>query len=122
MDEKACDGGLAFQSFEPKAWDEDDIDGEWLVYGNTRVLPWLNPSSIHLVKVLYCGICGSDASNLDSEWGPVHPGAICGHEVVGEVVKVGSKVENGIKVGDIIGVGAQGDSCRECDNCKAGEL
>lgn len=73
------------------------------------------------VKVLYCGICGSDVASLSSVWGPVQPGTVCGHEVIGVVTKVGSKVENGIKVGDVIGVGAQSDSCRECHNCKAGE-
>ncbi|KAK9897902.1 putative alcohol dehydrogenase [Cystobasidium minutum MCA 4210] len=98
VDEKAADGGLVSKPFEPKPWDEDDVE----------------------MKVLYCGICGSDYSWLSSEWGPVQPGTVCGHEVVGVCTKVGSKVENGIQVGDMLGVGAQGDSCRECDNCKAG--
>lgn len=44
-----------------------------------------------------------------------------GHEIVGQAVRVGSQVK-GIKVGDRVGVGAQGDSClsrfgqcKECD-------
>ena len=45
---------------------------------------------------------------------------ICGHELVGEVIKAGPQVENGIKVGDIVGVGAQSDSCRECEWCQNG--
>jgi alcohol dehydrogenase (NADP+) len=28
MDEHACEGKLEFQSFTPKRWDEDDVDGE----------------------------------------------------------------------------------------------
>jgi D-arabinose 1-dehydrogenase-like Zn-dependent alcohol dehydrogenase len=40
---------------------------------------------------------------------------------VGEVVRVGPKVENGLKVGDIVGVGAQCDSCGECDICQGRE-
>jgi D-arabinose 1-dehydrogenase-like Zn-dependent alcohol dehydrogenase len=91
-------GQMHFQSFEPKKWDEDDVD----------------------VRVQYCGICGSDVSALSGEWGPV-PKEPCGHEVVGEVVKVGSKVENGLKVGDLVGIGAQSDSCHECESCKSGE-
>lgn len=34
-----------------------------------------------------------------------------GHEIVGVAVRVGSKAEGGIKVGDVVGVGAQADSC-----------
>ncbi len=42
---------------------------------------------------------------------------VVGHEIVGVAVKVGSKVDH-VKVGDIVGVGAQNDSCRECQQCK----
>jgi alcohol dehydrogenase (NADP+) len=43
-----------------------------------------------------------------------------GHEVVGTVIAVGSKVEN-VRVGDRVGLGAQcgaclGDACRHCGN------
>lgn len=41
-----------------------------------------------------------------------------GHEIVGTVVRVGSKVKD-FKLGDLIGVGAQNDSCLECGQCKA---
>jgi D-arabinose 1-dehydrogenase-like Zn-dependent alcohol dehydrogenase len=46
---------------------------------------------------------------------------VVGHEIVGEVVRVGPKVEGGIKVGDIVGVGAQCDSCLNCHSCQSGE-
>ena len=42
------------------------------------------------------------------------------HEIVGTVVRVGSKVKSGIKVGDRVGVGAQAGSCYECKCCKSG--
>jgi len=42
-----------------------------------------------------------------------------GHEIAGTVTKVGSAVTK-FKVGDLIGVGVFVDSCRKCDNCKAG--
>ena len=45
---------------------------------------------------------------------------VVGHEIVGLAVRVGSKAEGGIKVGDVVGVGAQSDSClnRKSDfNC-----
>lgn len=44
-----------------------------------------------------------------------------GHEIVGKAVRVGKNVDHqGIKQGDIVGVGAQCDACMECANCKAG--
>lgn len=47
-----------------------------------------------------------------------------GHEIVGTAVRVGSKVINGIKVGDRVGVGAQSDSCQgrlgDCPECAMG--
>jgi uncharacterized zinc-type alcohol dehydrogenase-like protein len=42
-----------------------------------------------------------------------------GHEIAGTVTKVGSAVTK-FRVGDLIGVGVFVDSCRKCDNCKAG--
>jgi hypothetical protein len=29
IDDKATKGGMVFKAFTPKAWDEDDIDGEF---------------------------------------------------------------------------------------------
>jgi uncharacterized zinc-type alcohol dehydrogenase-like protein len=43
-----------------------------------------------------------------------------GHEVVGRVARVGSKVTS-FKVNDLAGVGCFVDSCRTCCNCKSGE-
>lgn len=44
---------------------------------------------------------------------------------MGVAVRVGSEVKSGIKVGDRVGVGAQGDSCLgrfgKCEDCDAGE-
>lgn len=42
-----------------------------------------------------------------------------GHEIVGNVSQVGSKVKQ-FKVGDKVGVGRFVDSCRECDACHQG--
>ena len=45
---------------------------------------------------------------------------------MGKVVRVGSQVEGDIKLGDIVGVGAQADSCRgrngDCEACADGEF
>jgi alcohol dehydrogenase (NADP+) len=60
----------------------------------------------------------------DSKGATDYPQCV-GHEIVGIAVRVGSKVEGDIKVGDRVGVGAQGDSCRarlkgDCEECSSG--
>lgn len=56
--------------------------------------------------------------------GPVNYPCCVGHEIVGIAVRVGSQVQNGIKVGDRVGVGAQSDSCQgrlgDCPECAMG--
>ncbi|KAL8144188.1 hypothetical protein V2J09_017220 [Rumex salicifolius] len=67
-------------------------------------------------KVLYSGICHSDLHYIKNEWhNAVYP-AVPGHEIVGEVTEVGSKVTK-FKVGDKVGVGCMVGSCHSCDNC-----
>jgi uncharacterized zinc-type alcohol dehydrogenase-like protein len=41
-----------------------------------------------------------------------------GHEIIGEVIEVGSEVKN-FSIGQTVGVGVFVDSCRECDACKS---
>jgi len=48
---------------------------------------------------------------LRSGWGATNYPCVVGHEIVGVAVRVGSKAEGNIKVGDTVGVGAQSDSC-----------
>ncbi|XP_021911798.1 probable mannitol dehydrogenase [Carica papaya] len=67
-------------------------------------------------KILYCGICHSDLHMVKNEWGTsVYP-IVPGHEIVGQVTEVGSKVEK-FKVGDRVGVGCAVGSCRSCESC-----
>ncbi|CAI8595529.1 unnamed protein product [Vicia faba] len=67
-------------------------------------------------KILYCGICHSDLHMAKNEWdNSIYP-LVPGHELVGVVTEVGSKVEK-FKVGDKVGVGYMVDSCRSCQNC-----
>ncbi|XP_044470715.1 probable mannitol dehydrogenase [Mangifera indica] len=67
-------------------------------------------------KVLYCGICHTDLHMIKNEWKNAKYPLVPGHEIVGEVIEVGSKVEK-FKVGDKVGVGYMVGSCRSCDNC-----
>ncbi|XP_021833337.1 8-hydroxygeraniol dehydrogenase-like isoform X1 [Prunus avium] len=67
-------------------------------------------------KVLYCGICHSDLHSVKNDWGfSVYP-MVPGHEIVGEVTEVGSKVKK-VKAGDKVGVGCMVGACHACDNC-----
>ncbi|VFQ88114.1 unnamed protein product [Cuscuta campestris] len=67
-------------------------------------------------KVLYSGVCHSDLHQLKNEWGFTKYPIVPGHEIVGVVTEVGSKVER-FKVGDKVGVGCMVGSCRDCENC-----
>lgn len=76
----------------------------------------------HAVKfeMLYCGICHSDVHTGKNDWGPCSFPFVSGHELLGRVVEVGSKVTK-FKVGDICAVGCFIDACLECVNCKKGD-
>ena len=73
-----------------------------------------------LIQIRYAGICHSDIHTVRGEWGQVEYPLTVGHEIVGEVVEVGDQVSKHA-VGDRVGVGCMVNSCRECDNCRAGE-
>ncbi|CAM9022407.1 unnamed protein product [Wickerhamomyces anomalus] len=95
-------------SFEPKHFGDNDVD----------------------IEVECCGVCASELFTLKNEWS--HDELLClsstygpktqcvGHEVVGKVVKLGSKCKTGLKIGDRVGLGAQASCCTECSRCKEG--
>lgn len=95
-------------SYEPKKFGDNDVD----------------------IEVECCGICASELFILKNTWSRTPlaclsssygPKTQCvGHEVVGKVVKVGSKCKTGVKVGDRVGLGAQSSCCTECSRCKEG--
>ncbi|MCC9177879.1 NAD(P)-dependent alcohol dehydrogenase [Arthrobacter sp. zg-Y750] len=72
-----------------------------------------------LIDIAYAGVCHSDIHTVRGEWGPIAYPQVVGHEIVGTVAEVGSDVTKH-KVGDRVGVGCMVNSCRECENCKAG--
>jgi len=69
------------------------------------------------LEILFCGICHSDIHSARSEWHKGKYPMVPGHEILGKVVKVGSKVAK-FKNGDLAGVGCIVDSCRKCPPCK----
>jgi len=72
------------------------------------------------VAVESCGICHSDLSIINNEWGFSRYPAVPGHEGIGKVAAMGSSVK-GVKVGDRVGVGWTASSCMHCRLCLAGD-
>jgi alcohol dehydrogenase (NADP+) len=103
LDKTAEKGKMIWGEIEPKTWEETDVD----------------------IKISHCGVCGTDLHTLRSGWGPTDYPCVVGHEIAGTVVRIGSKVEGGIKLGDRVAVGAQSDSCLgrlkgHCEPCSSG--
>jgi len=71
------------------------------------------------VIVEYCGICHSDLSVLNNEWGNAKYPAVLGHEITGRVAAVGPSVK-GISVGQKVGIGWTCSSCMHCHQCISG--
>jgi len=78
----------------------------------------LGPDDV-LIAIRYCGVCHSDLHMVRNEWGQTIYPIVPGHEIVGEVLEVGSAVRT-FKPGDMAGVGCMVDSCRTCPDCKEG--
>ncbi|MGA1827818.1 NAD(P)-dependent alcohol dehydrogenase [Microbacterium sp.] len=73
-----------------------------------------------LIDIAYAGICHSDIHQVREELGRSMFPMVPGHEIAGVVREVGAEVTKHA-VGDRVGVGCFVDSCRECENCLAGE-
>ncbi|MFC3814322.1 NAD(P)-dependent alcohol dehydrogenase [Lysobacter sp. GCM10012299] len=71
------------------------------------------------VDVEYCGICHSDLSMLDNDWGMTQYPLVPGHEAIGRVSAVGSHAK-GLKVGQRVGVGWTAETCMHCRECLSG--
>jgi len=72
------------------------------------------------IDISYCGICHSDLSVIDSEWGEMPYPVVAGHEVVGTIAKTGFAVE-GLKVGQLVGLGWHAGFCGDCSPCHSGD-
>lgn len=96
-DPSAAKGNMKWGDYEPKPFEETDIE----------------------MEITHCGVCGSDLHTLSSGWGPSDYPLVVGHEIIGKVSRVGSAVKD-IKEGDRVGIGAQSNSCLECDRCQNG--
>ena len=71
------------------------------------------------IKVLGCGVCGTDAHIYSGQIHNAEPPAVLGHEIYGQVDKVGGGVE-GFNSGDRVVVDPF-IFCGNCESCKRGE-
>lgn len=72
------------------------------------------------IKVESCGICHSDLSMIDNEWGMSRYPIVPGHEVIGTIADAGSHVKH-LQIGQRVGLGWYSRSCQHCEWCVAGD-
>ncbi len=78
----------------------------------------LQPDQVE-IAVSYCGICHSDLSMINNDWGNAIYPLVPGHEIVGEIVAVGDQVHHLI-IGQKVGLGWFSGSCMTCLPCLSG--
>jgi L-iditol 2-dehydrogenase len=78
------------------------------------------PSGGFILKVIACGLCGSDLRTLRSGHSKVNFPWIIGHEISGTVEEVGSDYQGQWKKGETLAVGPV-VSCGHCDFCLNGQ-
>lgn len=71
------------------------------------------------IAVDYCGLCHSDLSIINDEWGMTKFPVVPGHEVVGSIIALGEQVK-GLKIGQKVGLGWNINSCMHCHECLGG--
>lgn len=72
------------------------------------------------IKVSHCGICHSDLSMLNNEWGMTQYPFVPGHEIVGTIDAVGEAVTH-LSVGQVVGLGWHSNYCHHCMSCLSGD-
>ena len=78
----------------------------------------LGPEDVE-IKVTHCGICHSDLSMIDNEWGLSTYPLVPGHEATGTVLAMGERAK-GLTIGQRVGVGWVASSCLACRECLSG--
>jgi uncharacterized zinc-type alcohol dehydrogenase-like protein len=72
------------------------------------------------IDVHYCGICHSDISMIDNDWGLTQYPIVAGHEVSGKISAIGKDVKS-FKIGDNVGLGWHKEYCGNCPSCDSGD-
>ncbi|MDX2437375.1 MAG: NAD(P)-dependent alcohol dehydrogenase [Acidobacteriota bacterium] len=100
-----------------KAWAATEAGGELTPFEYDP-----GPLGSHEVEIAveHCGICHSDLSMLDNEWGMTQYPFVPGHEVAGTISRVGEEVGN-LEVGQRVGLGWHAGYCMTCHSCMEGD-
>ncbi len=72
-----------------------------------------------LLKVLACGVCHTELDEIEGRTPPSTFPRVLGHEIVGRVEKLGSRVGN-LQIGDRVGVAWFYSGCGKCEFCQRG--
>jgi uncharacterized zinc-type alcohol dehydrogenase-like protein len=72
------------------------------------------------IRVSHCGVCHSDLSMLENEWGFTQYPLVPGHEIIGTIIAAGDAVKR-VKVGRRVGLGWYSRSCMACHQCLSGQ-
>lgn len=100
-----------------RSWAAHTKNSSLVLYNFTP--PEIGPEEVE-IAVEYCGLCHSDMSMIDNEWGLSQYPLVPGHEVVGTVTAIGSLVKS-LEIGQKVGVGWNAGSCMHCHQCMSGE-
>lgn len=103
------------EAIQVKAYGTTSAEADLNQMGIPRRKP--TPKDVE-IDILFCGVCHSDLHFAKNDWGMTQYPVVPGHEIVGRVLSVGTKVST-YKKGDLVAVGCLVDSCRSCSNCKA---
>src|SRR6185312_14513414 len=105
---------LAWQVRRPGPMDTNPLERV------TTQRPQPAPSEL-LVAVRACGVCRTDLHVTEGDL-PVHRDRVTpGHEVVGEVIEMGSEAGDEFQVGDRVGIAWLRHTCGVCKYCRRGD-
>jgi uncharacterized zinc-type alcohol dehydrogenase-like protein len=94
---KAAKAPMVLETIDPEPLGEEDVE----------------------IAVEHCGLCHSDLSILNNEWGISRYPATLGHEVIGRVTALGPHAK-GLALGQRVGVGWYCGSDMQCRQCMSG--
>lgn len=72
-----------------------------------------------LIRVSVCGVCHTDLDEIEGRTAPAQLPVILGHQVVGTVEAMGTKV-SGFQRNDRVGVAWIFTTCGQCEYCRSG--
>lgn len=95
--------------------------GRYQICVEEREIPEIGSDEV-LIKVMACGVCGSDVHIFEGDQGSTVtiPPLVMGHEFSGVVTATGSQVKN-CQAGDRVCVDPA-DNCNECYYCSSGMM